>query len=142
MTDTAPDLSPNPAEILIVDDEADVRDDICRLLTAWGHHAHAAASGREALGCLKQQKIDLVIMDIYMPRMDGLESSALIRATHPFVPIVLLTGAPHEISMAAVRNLRIEGVFSKPLQKSWVDATLNRLQSRMAATGKITLPVA
>lgn len=139
--DSAPKLAPQPADILIVDDEPEVRDGVCQLLTAWGHHALAAASGREALSCLKQHKIDLVIMDICMPRMDGIESSALIRATHPFVPIVLLTGVPQDVPASAIRDLRIEGVFKKPLQKSLIEATLNRLQSRMAATGKIVLPV-
>ncbi len=139
--DSAPELALQSADILIVDDEPEVRDGVCQLLTAWGHHAQAVASGREALSCLKQHKIDLVIMDICMPRMDGIESSALIRAAHPFVPIVLLTGVLQDVPTVAIRDLRIEGVFKKPLQKSLVEATLNRLQSRMAATGKIVLPV-
>ncbi|HWO57943.1 MAG TPA: response regulator [bacterium] len=141
MMESAPELAPQPADILFVDDEPDARAGVCQLLTTWGHRAQAVASGREALSCLKQRKIDLVIMDIRMPRMDGLESSALIRVTHPFVPIVLLTGAPYDVSPSAMRELHIEGVFQKPLQKSLFEATLNRLQSRMAATGKIVLPV-
>ena len=60
-------------EILVVDDEAGCREGLRRLLEAWGYEAETAASGEEALALDKQSRPDVVLLDLEMPELDGVE---------------------------------------------------------------------
>jgi len=69
--------------ILIVDDDASLRDAISLILESAGHHVVLAASGPEALTALEKQRFNLVISDLRMDPMDGLELLSRIRTSNP-----------------------------------------------------------
>jgi len=90
------------ANILAVDDEAQVLRSIGRILKDAGHTVNLASSGEQALEHIRQQRPDLVVLDIVMPEMDGIEVCKRIRAD-PFLaklPIIFLTakGRPNDIA--------------------------------------------
>jgi CheY-like chemotaxis protein len=78
--------------ILVVDDEAQVRQFLEDLLTENGFDVKTAGDGREALGALTQERFDLVLTDLKMPGMDGWEMSEHLLVRYPRLPIVMLTG--------------------------------------------------
>ena len=78
--------------VLLVDDEADFRSPISRRLTRRGFLVSEAADGLEALGSLQNEPADVVVMDVKMPVMDGLEALPRIKAEHPKTEVILLTG--------------------------------------------------
>ncbi|MCU1365432.1 MAG: mprA1 [Ilumatobacteraceae bacterium] len=77
--------------VLVVDDERSVRDALSRALRSEGYDVHLAASGGDALGFLTQQSPDVIVLDIGMPGLDGLETCRLIRAKGDDVPVLMLT---------------------------------------------------
>jgi two-component system chemotaxis sensor kinase CheA len=84
---------PEPATILVVEDSLTTRTLEKNILETAGFRVRVAADGAEAWGALQSERCDLVVSDIEMPRMDGLELTARIRADqrHRELPIVLVT---------------------------------------------------
>ena len=78
--------------ILVVDDEPNIRTMVRSCLEAEGYGVREAANGREALDATARWSPDLVLLDLAMPRMDGLEALPLIRAAVPDVRVVVLSG--------------------------------------------------
>ena len=84
--------------ILIVDDEFEITD-ILRWLFEWNDFkVHTAANGKEALAILVNQQIDILIIDVMMPIMDGIELARIIRADESLrhIPIIMMSAAPVE----------------------------------------------
>jgi DNA-binding NtrC family response regulator len=79
------------ASVLVVDDDRAVGTVLAALLTQAGHEARAVGSGAEALAALASRSIDVVISDVRMPGMDGLELLAEVRKRAAGVPVILLT---------------------------------------------------
>ena len=77
--------------VLVVDDERSVRDALSRALRSEGYDVQLAASGGDALGLLSEASPDVIVLDIGMPGLDGLETCRLIRAKGDGVPILMLT---------------------------------------------------
>jgi len=104
-----------PVKILIVDDEKDFVEMFSLRLTRQGEKVSAAYSGQEALDLLEKTQIDVVILDIRMPGMDGIETLKKIKATHPLVEVILLTG--HGSTETAVEGMK-EGAFDYLMKPS------------------------
>ena len=79
-------------EILIVDDEPDVRESLRRVLEKAGFAIRIAASGGEALEQMRRSPVSLVITDIIMPGIDGIDAIAAIRAEFPQARIIAISG--------------------------------------------------
>lgn len=93
------------ATVLIVDDSSTDRELAGGLLTAQGNHrVLAAASGTEALNLLAETPVDLVVTDLHMPEMTGLELVGIVRRQFPLTPVILITGDGSEL--LAVRALQ------------------------------------
>lgn len=78
------------ARILVVEDDRVSREGLCRLLEAAGHEALAAENGVEALRLLSDTTVDLVLADVYMPAMDGLELTMRLYEHHADAPVVVI----------------------------------------------------
>lgn len=77
--------------VLVVDDDQAVRDSLKRSLQYSGYEVASAADGVEALAHLSTHRVDAVIMDVMMPRLDGLETTRMLRGQGNDVPILVLT---------------------------------------------------
>ena len=78
-------------KILIVDDEKDTRDTLEEILIDEGYQTFAALSGRSALMKVKKNKPDLVLLDIKMPKMDGIEALNRIKKINKHVGVIMIT---------------------------------------------------
>ncbi len=117
--------------LLIVDDEQNIRSAIARALTLKGYQAEEASNGRSALQLLQQSCYDLMLLDMRMPEMDGVEVMHRARQIQPDLPIIVLTGhATLESAIAAVKSDAIDYLL-KPASLHDIVATVsNALQSR------------
>ncbi len=97
-----------PARVLIVDDEKDFVQMFSLRLQAQGEKVSTAYSGKDALKVLAQVPIDVVILDIRMPGMDGIDTLKQIKITYPLVEVILLTG--HGSTETAVEGMKL-GAF-------------------------------
>ncbi|RLP08156.1 Mycobacterial persistence regulator A [Propionibacterium australiense] len=80
-----------PMHILVVDDDQAVRDSLARSLHYSGYEVETAEDGVDALAKLSAQRPDAIVMDVMMPRLDGLETTRMLRASGNDVPILVLT---------------------------------------------------
>ncbi|MCU0561695.1 MAG: response regulator [Desulfobacterales bacterium] len=81
-----------PSQIMVVDDEEDFVEMLSLRLKEIGESVVAAFSGSECLGILAKTDIDVVILDVKMPGMNGIETLAKIKQAHPLVEVIMLTG--------------------------------------------------
>ena len=103
--------------VMLVDDRPLVRNGIASLLRAHGHEVVGeAADGREALDIVGQASPDVVLMDIRMPGMGGLEATRLMTAQHPEVKIVMLTVSDDENDLFEAVKSGAKGYLLKDLE--------------------------
>jgi DNA-binding NtrC family response regulator len=94
-----------PSRILLVDDEKDFVEMLTLRLQETGEEVLQAYSGLESLEKLKETEIDVVILDVKMPGMDGIETLQEIKKNYPLVEVIMLTG--HATIDAAVQGMKL-----------------------------------
>jgi two-component system nitrogen regulation response regulator NtrX len=101
--------------ILVVDDEAGVRASLAGILADEGYLVDAVESGEACLAALEGKRYDLLLLDVWLPRMDGLETLSRVRILDPDVPVVVISG--HGSIETAVRAVRMgaQDFVEKPL---------------------------
>jgi DNA-binding NtrC family response regulator len=100
--------------ILVVDDEVVVREGVRRVLEGAGYHVEVCASGRSALDLMQEKAFDLVITDLKMPGMGGLEVLKTIKILQPEVPVIIITGySTVDTAVDAMKNGAIDYI-AKP----------------------------
>lgn len=114
--------------ILLVDDEANIRLTLGAMLTRAGYDVTTASGGAEAIALLEEQAFDLLIIDLKMPGVDGMQVVTAARARHPDVPIIILTG--HGSLETAVEGLRY-GIFDYLLKNTEPAKVLERVQAAL-----------
>jgi DNA-binding response OmpR family regulator len=123
MADRAP-------RILLVDDEQPIQTLLSFPLQRDGYEVVQAADGREALSRFDEQIFDLVVLDVMLPRMDGLEVCRRLRAKGETVPIIMLTAKSEEIDKVLGLELGADDYITKPFSmrefRSRVKAALRR----------------
>ncbi len=92
-------------KILVVDDEAIVRTSCDRTLTPEGYDVTLTASGKEGIACLEKETFALVLLDLKMPDMDGMEVLSKIKENWPETKVVMVTG--YSTVDTAVQALRV-----------------------------------
>ncbi len=112
-------------DVLVVDDEAEFRDLTVKILNKRGISAQGAGSGEQALEILKKHAlIDVVLLDVKMPGMDGIETLRRIRMQNPLVEVVLLTG--HASVESGIEGMKL-GAFDYLMKPIELDPLLEKL---------------
>ena len=120
------------ANILIVDDERDIVSALKIYLSSEDYRLFTASTGREALDCVKANDIDLVLMDINMPEMDGYEATAQIRKQSADVPIIAVTAFAFASDEQKVLSSGFDGYMPKPINARQLKTqVLDMLRKRM-----------
>ncbi len=117
------------ASVLVVDDERSLRDFVRRNLEVRGFVVHTAANGLQALAVFEAQPVDLVILDVMMPRMDGLETIRRIRE-RSLVPIIVLSALGEERDKVRALNLGADDYLTKPFGVDELLARVRAVQRR------------
>ncbi len=104
----------NDPIVLVVDDERSLREFVRRNLEARHYKVLTASNGLEALAIFKTEKIDLVILDLMMPHLDGLETTRRIRSESSEIPIIILTALGEESDKVQAFDLGADDYLTKP----------------------------
>ena len=118
------------ATILIVDDDANLRQLLRRILQRAKYDVVEAANGQEALALFRQQPTDLVITDLFMPQQDGLETISALRRLNNHLPIIAISGGGAAAQFDMLRAASLLGaarVLMKPFSIEEVHAALRDL---------------
>jgi DNA-binding NtrC family response regulator len=113
-----------PTRVLVVDDEKDFVEMLSLRLQEMGERVTPAYRGKECLEILERQEIDVVILDIKMPGMDGIETLKEIKKKFPLVEVIMLTG--HGTTETAVEGMKL-GAFDYLLKPADFDDLTEKL---------------
>jgi DNA-binding NtrC family response regulator len=119
-------MLPEKKQVLVVDDEANLRRVLAALLMRDGCDVHLAENGEAALGLLREHHIDLVITDLKMPKIDGMELLREVQKSDPTLPVVMLTA--HGTVDNAVEALKLGALdyLTKPFDKDEIRAVVQK----------------
>lgn len=127
-------------KIMLVDDEERFLTTTSRLLSRRGYDVITASSGTEALKMLDSGNIHVVILDVKMPGMDGIETLKAIKSGHPLVEVIMLTG--HGTVESAIDGLK-SGASDYLLKPTDIDVLIDKVEdaftSRMKLEEKIRM---
>jgi CheY-like chemotaxis protein len=124
------------AMILLVDDDEPLRRALGKALRKAGYEVHEAPTGREAMQALDSTEPDLVLTDINMPEMDGIEVLIQFRRARPHVPIVAMSGGgllPKQLLLRNAAALGAAVTIEKPFELHDLLATLGSMLAKAAA---------
>jgi len=100
--------------ILVVDDDPKLVRIVEINLTQEGYRVRTAGDGEEALAAVAEERPDLVVLDVMMPRMSGLDMCKQLKAKHPSIPIIILTARGQEVDKVVGLELGAEDYVTKP----------------------------
>jgi CheY-like chemotaxis protein len=103
-------------QILIVDDEAEIREMLARHFRFLGYSVDTASNGREAISRLEETRTDIVISDIMMPQMNGVELLSHIRDEYPMTHVIMITGYVTLDNAMNCMRLGADTMIFKPLE--------------------------
>lgn len=107
----------NSRSILVVDDEAELRDVVSRVLMDAGHRVTTAVDGKEAIARMGGEAFDLILTDVIMPEKDGMQVITEARRKQPQVRIVAMSGGghiPRDQYLRIASGLGAHAVLAKP----------------------------
>jgi len=110
-------------KVLVVDDDPIVGKSIDRILSPRGYAVITAGNGPEALEKLAREDYDVVYTDIKMPDMDGLEVAARIKASRPWLPVVIVTGYGSDANETRAKEIGVAGFLRKPLSPQMIETS-------------------
>ncbi len=129
--------------IVVVEDEPVIREAVVEMLTITGHDVVEAGDGVEGLGCATAQDVDLVLLDLMLPRKDGFEVLEDLRKLRPSLPVIILTAKGSEEDV--VRGLRsgADDYVVKPFGArellARIDAVIRRSPARPEQVARVEL---
>lgn len=132
-------MSITKQKILIVDDEPDIVELIAYNLKREGYQVYTASNGQEAVTTAKKIMPDLIILDVMMPKMDGIEACRIMRAMPEFKStfMVFLTARSEEYSEIAGFNVGADDYIAKPIKPRALLSRINAILRRNAPTDEL-----
>lgn len=121
------DMQMLETQLLITDDDRDFRMSLGEALTRRGYRTVLAADGIEALEVIRSQHIHLALLDVHMPRLDGLGMLKSLRNSKPTLPCILMTAQMDESIVTQARELRTHQLLSKPFSLNLLADTIRSL---------------
>ena len=120
-----------PLKVLVAEDNTINQRLVIGLLTALGHTGVVVNDGQKALKCLAKLPYDVVLMDVMMPNMDGLEALAAIRegeqTTGAHLPIIMATAHTEPGDRARFKRAGADGYVAKPIDQDQLQAEMMRV---------------
>jgi DNA-binding NtrC family response regulator len=108
-------MKPTPGKILVVDDDPGMLDTLSDVLTATGYETSMASSGRAAIAKAQANRFDLVVMDVQMPGLNGVQTLHALRALDPHVSVIMMTAYTRDELVVESQRTTGFDVLSKPL---------------------------
>jgi CheY-like chemotaxis protein len=118
------------AHILVVDDDHGFRRAVSKMLRRMGHQVDEAANGLAAIEVIEARAVDLILTDINMPEMDGIEVIRAIRETRPGIRVIAISGGgmlPSDLLLSNADMLGADATIAKPFEADELVASVAAL---------------
>ena len=119
--------------VLLVEDDEDNRELMAEVLESAGYQVVTAGTGAEGLRTLAESSVDVVVTDVGMPGMGGLEVARAAKEIAPRVPVIVVTGYAEREDIASARGREVDAVLVKPVDP---DSLTAAVADMVAARGK------
>ena len=132
------------ARILLIEDDEPVREAVRLTLTAMGHCVHDASNGKAGLILFEQEPPELVVTDLVMPEMEGMETIRALKRADPSVKIIAMSGGGingAEAYLSLAKKLGAEVILAKPFSRGMLVAAINEALPRAPAAKPFTFLV-
>lgn len=124
-------------KILVVDDDTLVLEALSLLVASFGYKCLTAVNGLDAIDRLKEEAIDIVVTDVVMPEMDGLELLSYIKDHYSNTDVIVATGYTDKASYAEVIRAGAIDFIKKPFERDELEAKLNRVERERSMMRKL-----
>jgi two-component system chemotaxis response regulator CheY len=118
-------------KVMIVDDSMFMRNNLCKLLTQNGYETVTAADGQQAVNAYRLDKPDLVLMDITMPVMNGMDALAQIRLLDPAARVIMLTALDQQLIAARAVHMGAKDFLVKPVPPAMLLMALKKVAGKV-----------
>lgn len=119
--------------VLVVDDDRNVGRMLARMLKRLGHGARQVTDGAEGLQLVAEEPPDLILLDLVMPEMNGPQFLEKLRATHPELPVVIVTGFPDSRLMSEAMRHAPVLLIPKPVEMELLERTVRTVVGKAVA---------
>jgi DNA-binding NtrC family response regulator len=119
--------------ILLVDDKEEFISALSNRLLLHGMEVHTATKGEDALAMLQEKATDVVVLDVVMPGMGGLETLRRIKETYPHIQVILLTG--HASTKEGIEGMRL-GAFDYLMKPVDIEELIAKMRASIKAIAK------
>lgn len=125
-------MTDDKALVMIADDEEDIKIILSMYLENMGYDIVTAYDGLDALACAKERKPDIILMDIMMPVLDGIEVTRQIKASEELkdIPVVMLTAAAHSGMVEKAMAAGAEDYIAKPFEPEKVHEVIQNILNK------------
>ncbi|MCC7085861.1 MAG: response regulator [Pirellulales bacterium] len=120
-----------PPSILITDDDHGFRETVRGMLEPRGFRTYSAADGEEAVRIAGVEPVHLLLVDMHMPRLTGLETARRLRQINSRLPFVLLSAALDELIVEQARSIEAFSVLPKPVSRQTLTTTVDQVFQRI-----------
>jgi len=124
-------MSTDPLSVLLVDDEARLRDVLRKAIVSLGFDARGAGSGEEAMRLMREQAHRVVIVDLNLPGMSGMDLFAALRKSYPATQVIVLTGFGDLDTAKQAIRLDVVDFLTKPCHLGDLEQALDRARRRL-----------
>jgi CheY-like chemotaxis protein len=111
--------------LLITDDDRDFRDTLCGLFASRGFRTLVAGDGEEALTIVQREPVHLVLLDMHMPKLSGLETLRRVKQVRELLPCILISADMDECLAEEARLAHAFSVLSKPVRSAEITRTVD-----------------
>ena len=116
--------------VLVIDDEPEIRQSVRLALVKSGYEVVVAEDGEKGIAAIKAgdnpRKVDVILCDIYMPKVNGMEAIACFRSEFPSVPVIVMTGKPDTSNAEALFKQGVVEYLVKPFETEALMAAVNK----------------
>jgi DNA-binding response OmpR family regulator len=125
------------SRVLLVEDDPDIAEPLARALGREGHEVVTAMQGREALRIALDDAVELLVLDVGLPEMSGMDVCRGVRAVHPTLPILMLTARDGELDAVAGLDAGADVYITKPFRLAELLAQVRAMLRRAAPAESI-----
>lgn len=117
-------------KLLLIEDDEAVAQVLAEAFTSGGHETAVTYTGEDGLAYLTRERPDAVVLDVRLPRLNGVAVLRQIRATDPTLPVIIMTGLATPGEIAEVRRLGVTEIIEKPEVLRHFSEALSRIAGR------------
>ncbi len=118
--------TPRPFTLLITDDDAAARETLRDIFEPAGYETFLAESGEQAIDIVRRRNIHLALMDMYLPRLSGLETMEIVRQMQGAFPTILLSASSDDTLIRRALSAQVFCVLNKPISRHIVTSAVTR----------------